>query len=348
MPCIGLIFSNLLLMEFSPDYIIEDLLKADFAAFESAALETFSFQYRENEVYQAFCDALGRTPGFVTDLHHIPFLPIQFFKTKQVVSTHFKPELLFESSGTTGSINSRHYVKYRSVYEQSFMEGFNFFYGDVSDYCIIGLLPSYLERKHSSLVHMVTELVKRSNHPRSGFYLYEYDDLKKILEQNEQAQQKTLLIGVTYALLDFAEKHPMNLNHTIIMETGGMKGRREELTREQVHQILKQQLGLHEVHSEYGMTELLSQAYSTTDGIFNCPPWMQVLVRSEDDPFELTFPRAIDKPVSGAVNIIDLANIYSCSFIATDDVGEVFEDGSFKVYGRMDNSDVRGCSLMVV
>ncbi|MGB3091567.1 MAG: acyl transferase, partial [Chitinophagaceae bacterium] len=249
---------------------------------------------------------------------------------------------VFESSGTTGSINSKHQVKDLSLYEESFTRGFELFYGAVSEWCVIGLLPSYLERKNSSLVYMVEKLIQLSGHSQSGFYLHEFDRLYETLAALEKKQQKTLLIGVTFALLDFAEKYSLPLQHTVVMETGGMKGRRKEMIRQEVHQLLKTAFQLPVIQAEYGMTELLSQAYSKVDGIFSSPPWMKILVRDEEDPF------IVKRTGSGTINVIDLANFYSCSFIATDDVGKVHADGSFEVLGRIDGSDLRGCSLMVI
>jgi len=272
-------------------------------------------------------------------------LPISFFKTMPV-TTGFEPGFYFESSGTTGSINSRHYVKDIELYKKSFRSGFRQFYGDPADLCIIGLLPSYLERQHSSLVLMVDDLVQQSKNAASGFYLYDHEKLYHTLLANEKKRTPTVLIGVTYALLDFAQHFPMQLQHTIIMETGGMKGRREEMTRDEVHEILKRQLGVTTVHSEYGMTELLSQAYSTGEGIFNSPPYLKILLREEDDPLTV-HDTVAGKILKGIINVIDLANVYSCAFIATDDIGKLYGDGSFEVLGRMDNSDVRGCGLMV-
>lgn len=314
--------------------------------FASIAGEIFRFQYKNNPVYRSFSNALHFQGSELQNIEHIPYLPIDFFKTQAIKSSVFDPQIVFESSGTTGTVNSRHLVKDLSLYEKSFIKGFEIFYGSIKDYCILGLLPSYLERKNSSLVYMVDRLIRMSGHRDSGFYLYEFDKLMTILERLEQAKQKTILIGVTFALLDFADKiltngHAMQLKHTIIMETGGMKGRRQEMIREEVHQILKKAFKLPAIHSEYGMTELLSQAYSQQDGIFRCPPWMKVLVRDEEDP------ALISRQGAGLINIIDLANIYSCSFIATDDIGKVYEDGSFEVLGRKDNSDLRGCSLLV-
>lgn len=309
--------------------------------FQSMALELYRFQYLHNPVYHQYVNALPSVGSAVRSILDIPFMPIQFFKSHQVQTTAFEPSLVFESSGTTQSVNSRHFVKDPGLYRSSFMKAFELFYGPVKDWCIIGLLPSYLERQHSSLVVMVDELVRQSGHSKSGFYLYDHLQLQQVLQQLEQQQQPTLLIGVTFALLDFAEHFPMPLRFTRIMETGGMKGRREEMTRQEVHAILCNAFGLKAIESEYGMTELLSQAYSHGEGIFRCPPWMKVLVRQEDDPFD------VRESGTGIVNIIDLANIYSCAFIATEDVGAVDVQGHFEVQGRLDNSDIRGCSLMV-
>jgi hypothetical protein len=313
---------------------------------EGQLLETFAFQYQENPVYQRYVDALGLLPGQVNKLTDIPFLPVSLFKSHRVMSGTFEPEAVFESSGTTGTEPSLHFIRSLDLYRESFTRGFKLWYGDPSEWCIIGLLPSYLERQHSSLVVMADELVRLSGHPDSGFYLYQYEALHDILLRLESSGQKTLLLGVSFALLDFAEAHPMRLKHTIVMETGGMKGRREEITRPELHGILCDRLGLSAIHSEYGMTELLSQAYSSGQGIFRCPPWMKVVLRAEDDPFCYT---SFDgEPLrQGLISIIDLANRYSCSFIATDDLGLMHPDGSFEVLGRVDSSDVRGCSLLV-
>ena len=321
---------------------VNNLFQVNNTVFNGTALELFSFQYRNNAVYSGFVDALGRPAANVQTIESVPFLPISFFKTHMVKTTAFTEEQLFESSGTTQTIQSKHLVKSLKLYEESFFKGFELQYGPVKDYCVLGLLPSYLERKHSSLVYMVQRMIDESAHPLNGFFLTNVEELAKRLTELEAQQQKTLLIGVTFGLLDFAERYQLPLKNTIVMETGGMKGRREELTREEVHLLLKQSFSLDTIHSEYGMTELLSQAYSKGDGIFYCPPWMKVLVREEDDPLQL---KAKGK---GALNIIDFANVYSCSFIATDDIGEVFDDGSFRVMGRIDNSDIRGCSLLAL
>lgn len=334
--------------------------------FVQKALELFHFQYENNAVYKRFVTAINCDAHKVTALNQIPFLPVSFFKQFEITTTSFEPQAIFESSGTTatstgsdvqgkkeesagsghaGLARSRHLVKDTRLYEQSFFTAFENFYGPTGKYCILGLLPSYLERSSSSLVYMVQRMIEASRHPQSGFYLYNFEQLYSTLQQQEATGQKTLLIGVTYALLDFAAAFPMKLKNTIVMETGGMKGRKKEMLREEVHQHLKEAYGLRQIHSEYGMTELLSQAYSFKDGFFHAPPWMKALVREEDDPFSIL--ASSGKPVSGAINIIDLSNIYSCSFIATDDIGRLHADGTFEVLGRMDNSDVRGCSLMV-
>jgi Acyl-protein synthetase, LuxE len=315
--------------------------------FTETALELFRFQYQHNQVYRQFCDTLHTDIACIDSISNIPFLPIGFFKTHTVVSTDFTPEAVFESSGTTHTINSKHLVKDIGLYKQSFSTAFQLFYGNPADWCIIALLPSYLERKNSSLVLMADQLIAQSQHPHSGFYLDELQQLQGVLQQLEEQGQKTLLIGVTFALLDFAEQYPMPLQHTIVMETGGMKGRRQEMSRQQVHEILTANFQIANIHSEYGMTELLSQAYSKGSGVFNCPPWMKILIREEDDPFAIS--TAGEKNiVTGAINVIDLANIYSCSFIATEDAGKLYPDGSFEVLGRLDNTDIRGCSLMVI
>lgn len=332
----------------------DKVLAVNGSTFEQLALELFRFQYDNNIVYKQYTNALRIDPGTVQNSVQIPFLPIRFFKSHQVQNTIFEPATVFESSGTTGSSNSRHFVKDAQLYKAAFTKGFELFYGPVKDWCILGLLPSYLERENSSLVFMVNELMKVSGHTESGFYLDEYDKLGWLINELEDRGQKTLLIGVTFALLDFASifssgRTRKSLKYTTVVETGGMKGRRKEMVRQEVHGILKKAFDLPIIHSEYGMTELLSQAYSSVDGIFKCPPWMKVLIRGEDDPFEIRMPPfQTAESVSGAINIIDLANIYSCSFIATDDAGKLFPDGSFEVLGRIDNSDIRGCSLMVV
>ncbi|MBL0144513.1 MAG: acyl transferase [Chitinophagaceae bacterium] len=322
------------------------MFEANKSNFNDLCIDVFKFQYQNNAVYKQYCDALKINDASINHITQIPFLPISFFKTHTIKTTIFNEEIVFESSGTTNSVNSRHYVKDLSIYSQSFNSTFKQFYGLPHNWCIIGLLPSYLERGNSSLVAMVDALIKQSNNPQSGFYLYDTQKLHQTILHNEIIQQPTLLIGVTYALLDFAQQYPMQLKYTTVIETGGMKGRREELTRQEVHQQLTNNLGVSNIHSEYGMTELLSQAYAIKDGVFYCPPWMKILLREEDDPF--TIVDEVTQPISGLINIIDLANLYSCSFIATDDVGKLYSNNSFEVLGRKDNSDVRGCSLMVL
>ena len=306
----------------------------------------FQLQYNQNVTYKTYVDTIGVNPQLVDKQENIPFLPIQFFKNKIIKTGEFEPEIIFESSGTTGANTSRHFVKDLSLYKKSFTLGFNLFYGDPKDWCIVGLLPGYLERQNSSLVTMVNELITESGNAKSGFYLHDHENLHDVLLQNELVQQQTLLIGVTFALLDFSENYSMNLQHTTIMETGGMKGRREEMTREEIHSRLGNKLGTQPIHSEYGMTELLSQAYSKENGLFNCPPWMKIFARDETDPLNVIMRTDKTKPTSGLLNIVDLANLYSCSFIATDDVGKLQEKGDFEVIGRRDMSDMRGCSLL--
>jgi hypothetical protein len=314
----------------------------DGAFFGQEANSLFRFQYEHNALYRQWCNLLGVDAQNELPMHQVPFLPISFFKTHRIVSTGFNEQAIFESSGTTQTINSKHFVKDIELYRESFIKAFELFYGDIKEWCIIGLLPSYLERKGSSLIMMVDEMIKLSGHERSGFYLNEHEKLASTLLELEEEGQKTLLIGVTFGLLDFAEQYKLQLNHTIIMETGGMKGRRKEMTRNEVHDVLKESFGVENIHSEFGMTELLSQAYSKGNGRFVCPPWMKVLVRDEEDPL------LVREHGKGILNIIDLANAYSCSFIATDDVGIVHADGSFEVQGRLDSSDIRGCSLLVM
>ena len=322
----------------------ENILRVNPANFEGLALQVFHYQYEHNALYRQYCDALHMNADNIRSLVQVPFLPVSFFKTHTVIAGNgnVPAEIIFESSGTTGEATSRHHVQDRSVYERSLQQGFEQFYGSPAEYAILALLPSYLERKNASLVYMAKTLMAESGHPDNGFYINEWEQLHEVLNRLEQGKQKVLLLGVTFALLDFAAAYPMRLSHTIVMETGGMKGRREELTRPEVHTILKKQWGLNEVHSEYGMTELLSQAYSGGNGIFRCTNTMRALVRDINDPLEVT------ETGTGGLNIIDLANIYSCSFIATEDIGHLAADGSFEVLGRMDHSALRGCSLMVV
>ncbi|MET0760470.1 MAG: acyl transferase [Flavobacterium sp.] len=311
--------------------------------FEKIALKVFRFQYDHNLVYNEFCNYLNINKQEVKSLEQIPFLPIQFFKSHQVVSNENPIEVTFTSSGTTGMATSKHLVTDVSFYEESYRSGFSQFYGNIEDYVILALLPSYLEREGSSLIYMVEDLIRMSNNTNSGFYLHNHEELIEKLISLDNAGQNVILIGVTYALLDLIEKQKFQLKNTIIMETGGMKGRRKEMIREELHEQLCQGFGVSAIHSEYGMTELLSQAYSLGNGVFECPSWMQILVRDTEDA--LTY---IDSGKTGGINVIDLANINSCSFIATQDLGKKYPNNSFEVLGRFDNSDIRGCNLMVL
>jgi len=311
--------------------------------FETTALNMFKFQFENNRVYRSYCDLLYIHPSDVTHIKDIPFLPIQFFKSHTIVSSEALIKKTFSSSGTTGSITSKHHVTDLSVYENSFRAGFKTFYGDITDYVILALLPSYLERDGSSLIYMVNDMITQSQHKESGFYLHNLSELKDTLLRLESEGKKTLLIGVSFALLDLVEAHQFQLKNTIIMETGGMKGRRKELVRDELHQILKTGFGVDSIHSEYGMTELLGQAYSNGNGRFKCPNWMKVLTRDPEDALTL-----LDTNKTGGINIIDFSNKNSCAFIATQDLGRVEDDGTFEIIGRFDNSDIRGCNLMAL
>jgi hypothetical protein len=327
----------------------ENIFSVSEQHFDSLALEVFRFQFAHNPVYAAFAKGINKTPETVNKVSDIPFLPVELFKTHKIYASDKTPEIIFTSSGTTGQVTSKHYVADISLYEESFRKGFELFYGKIENYAVFALLPSYTEREGSSLIYMVDDMIRRSNNAQSRFYLDDFKELTAWLMMREQylkmpgnTDKKNLLLGVTYALLDFAEAKKLNLRNTIIMETGGMKGRRKEMVREEVHAIITKAFDVKEVHSEYGMTELLSQAYSKGNGIFNSPPWMKIMIREMNDPLSYA---ATGK--TGGVNIIDLANLYSCSFISTSDLGKLREDGSFEILGRFDNSDVRGCNLMV-
>ena len=313
------------------------------AEFDSLALDVFKFQFEHNKVYRSFCDLLYKHPSDVKYTSDIPFLPIQFFKSHDVLSTVQPIEKTFSSSGTTGSITSKHLVTDVKLYEDSYIKAFKHFYGAIEDYVVLALLPSYLEREGSSLIYMVNDLIDKSKQTESGFYLNNIEELAHTLKALETKKQKTLLIGVSFALLDLVEQFQLNLNHTTIMETGGMKGRRKEIIRQELHQILQTGFGVKQIHSEYGMTELLSQAYSKGNGIFECPPWMKILTRDTEDALTIQRPNK-----TGGINVIDLANINSCSFIATQDLGKVYDNGHFEIIGRFDNSDIRGCNLMAL
>jgi phenylacetate-coenzyme A ligase PaaK-like adenylate-forming protein len=311
--------------------------------FKSLALEIFNFQFENNPVYRSFCDLLYIHPSDVKAIEEIPFLPIQFFKSHEVLSARSDVPITFTSSGTTGSTTSKHIVTDLDIYKTSFTKGFEHFYGPIENYVILALLPSYLEREGSSLIYMVNTMIKKSNHPESGFYLNNLEDLKNHLIALDKKDTKILLIGVSFALLDLIETYPFNLKNTIVMETGGMKGRRKELIRTELHKLLKAGFGVDTIHSEYGMTELLSQAYSKGDGLFNCPNWMRIVTRDTEDALSI---QSFGK--TGGINVIDLANMNSCSFIATQDLGRVYKNGSFEIIGRFDHSDIRGCNLMVL
>lgn len=310
--------------------------------FDRLALEVFRFQYENVRLYRNFCNHLKTKISEVKNIQQIPFLPIQFFKNHKIIAKGFSEEATFTSSGTTGNITSKHYVPSLNLYEKSFQKAFENQYGNASNYAILALLPSYLEREGSSLIYMVERLIKKSNNPHNGFYLNEMDALIEKLNFLEKTGQKSILIGVSYALLDLIEKKKFQLKNTIVMETGGMKGRRKEMIKEELHEVLKNGFGVEKIHSEYGMTELLSQAYSIGEGIFSCPPWMKILTRDPEDALSYTFGK------TGGINVIDLANIYSCSFIATQDLGKTNKNGSFEIIGRFDSSDIRGCNLMVL
>ena len=317
--------------------------------FEKIALKTFRFQYENNLVYREFCDFLKTDVQRVKSLEQIPFLPIQFFKSHKIVSNENPIQETFTSSGTTGMATSKHFVTDVSLYEESYRKGFSQFYGNIEDYVVLALLPSYLEREGSSLIYMVEDLIQKTNNPESGFYLHNHEELIEKLTTLDSSGQNVILIGVTYALLDLIE-YSKSISFplwglggsTIIMETGGMKGKRKEMIREELHEQLCQGFGVTAIHSEYGMTELLSQAYSLGNGVFECPSWMQILVRDTEDA--LTY---VADGKTGGINVIDLANINSCSFIATQDLGKKNPNNSFEVLGRFDNSDIRGCNLMV-
>lgn len=311
--------------------------------FNGLALEIFHFQYKNNPVYRNFTDYLGISPTGISHYTQIPFLPVEFFKDHKIISGQFSEEAVFTSSGTTGLQTAKHYVKDLSLYERSFVTNFEQQFGPVNNFVILALLPSYLERQGSSLVYMMDKLIRLSGDERSGFYLHDYERLAETLNSLKNSSKKVLLMGVTYALLDLAEKYPVRFPELLLMETGGMKGMRREMIREELHEILKEAFGVKQVCSEYGMTELLSQAYSTKSGIFQTPPWMKILIRDINDPLTL-----LENGQTGGINIIDLANIYSCSFIATKDLGRKTGESTFEMLGRYDNSDVRGCNLLIV
>ncbi|MBO9672993.1 MAG: acyl transferase [Sphingobacteriaceae bacterium] len=310
--------------------------------FNSIALSIFKLQVQNCNVYREYIFHLGVDTDKITKVEQIPFLPISFFKSHQVLSSNDPVEVTFSSSGTTGMVQSNHHVTNAKLYEQSYLQAFTEFYGAVTDYCFLALLPSYQQRSGSSLIYMVNDLIEKSKHPQSGYFLYNHDELLQTLLDLKSKKQKTVLIGVTYALLDFIENFDIHFPELIVMETGGMKGKRKEMVREELHEQLTKGFGVKAIHSEYGMTELLSQAYSLGEGIFNCPNWMKVMIRDTNDPLSL-----MPNGRTGGINVIDLANINSCSFIATQDLGRINPDQSFEVLGRFDNADIRGCNLLV-
>lgn len=310
--------------------------------FNDCALAVFQHQAEHTLIYKQYLQILGVEPKNVDHYSKIPFMPIQFFKSQDIINAGLDTEVVFSSSGTTGMITSKHLVADASLYERSFRLAFNQFYGDVKDLPIVALLPSYLERSGSSLIYMVDDLIKHSEQEESNYFLYNHQELFEVLQKLKEKGTKTVLFGVTYALLDFVEQYCIDFPDLIIMETGGMKGKRKEMIREELHAILKAGFGVPAIHSEYGMTELLSQGYSDGEGLFKTPNWMKILIRDTNDPLTL-----LDNKKTGAINVIDLANYYSCSFIATQDLGKFHQDGSFEILGRFDNSDIRGCNLLV-
>ena len=322
-------------------HLARSIFEVEAKTFDELALAVFRYQYDNNVVYREFCNLLSKNPASVESPEDIPFLPIELFKTHRIVSGNAPAHKVFRSSGTTGAINSSHYVSDLTCYEESFTRCFNQFFGPAEKYCLLALLPSYLERNDASLVYMIEHLIHQTKHPDSGFFLYNQEDLKNTLVRLDAMGPPVLLIGVTFALLDFVEKYPLRLGHTLIMETGGMKGRRREMIREELHQKLKDGFGTDKIYSEYGMTELMSQAYYLEDKKFHPPHWMRVMICDVNDPLQL-----VENGLTGSINVIDLANLDSCSFIATADLGKAYPDGTFDVTGRMDQSDIRGCNLM--
>ncbi len=326
---------------------LQELLERPFqigstGEFNALALDLFHLHAEKNAVYRAFLEGLKVDHRRIEEVEKIPFLPIGLFRNHDVLLEGLKPAVTFTSSGTTGTTTSRHLVPWPELYERSFLTSIRQFYGDPKGFRILALLPAYLERAGSSLVYMAEKLIALSGDPLSGTYLYKYQELPEVLKRSEEEQKPTLLLGVTFALLDLAEQFPQPLKSTIMMETGGMKGRRREMVREEVHAKLKKAFGLEQIHSEYGMTELLSQAWSKGDGIYRCPPWMQVRIREVNDPFS-----RVEHGRTGGIDVIDLANIASCPFISTQDLGRGSSDGSFEVLGRFDHSDLRGCNLLI-
>lgn len=310
--------------------------------FNQQCLETYQFQSQHCKIYRDYIRILGKEKAVIEHYTEIPFLPIEFFKTQQVITGGMEAEMVFSSSGTTGMLTSKHFVADLNIYEHTFRRIFEDFYGPLSNIAVLALLPSYLERSGSSLIYMVDDLMKQSDQPESNYFLYNHQELYETLVRLKNKGTKTILFGVTYALLDFIEQYAFDFPELIIMETGGMKGKRREMVKQEIHQLLEKAFGVVGIHSEYGMTELLSQGYSSGQGIFQLPKWMKILIRDTNDPLSL-----IPSNKSGGINVIDLANRYSCSFIATQDLGKVHADGSFEILGRFDQSDIRGCNLLV-
>jgi phenylacetate-coenzyme A ligase PaaK-like adenylate-forming protein len=328
------------MMDFNLKNFIRKIFDSKIMNFDELALQLFSYQNLYNEVFRKYISGVALKTE-INNINDIPFLPVSFFKTHELKTGNFESHIIFTSSGTSGSVHSKHEVNDVSIYASSFNKAFQLFYGDANEYCILALLPSYLEREGSSLVYMFESLINESKHPFSDFYLHDLQKLKKTLLTLKEQKQKTILAGVTFALLDFSENFQIDFPELIVMETGGMKGRRKEMIREELHELLKKTFGVLTIHSEYGMTELLSQAYSKGEGKFVCPPWMKIIITDINDPFHI-----LPDGKTGIINVIDLANIYSCAFIKTEDIGLKFSDGTFEVLGRVDNSDLRGCSLM--
>jgi len=315
-------------------------------SFDHLALDIFQYQAQHNPVYRTYIQHLGILTDSIKNVSQIPFLPIEFFKTQKVISGNRPVEIQFSSSGTTSDKPAQHHLSDLALYDAVFTRGFELAYGAPDQYVFLALLPSYLERTGSSLVYMADKLIHLSKNANSGFYLDNLDELISKIEEQEQARQRYILLGVTYSILDLANRYLQKklspLQCAIIMETGGMKGKRKEMIRPEVHQLLRQAFGMKNIHSEYGMTELLSQAYSKENGLFSCPPWMRVSIRDTNDPF-----KSLGANRTGGINVIDLANIYSCSFLATQDLGKMVEENEFEVLGRFDGSDQRGCNLLI-
>ncbi len=310
--------------------------------FNERALEIFHFQYRNNPVYKEYLDVSGADPYAVTSVDQIPFLPAEIFRNRKVLCKAMDPDLVFFSSGTAGMEQSKHYIADPLLYEESFFRSFRHFFGGVEGKCILGLLPSYLERQNSSLAYMIKRFIEKSGVKESGFFLYNYKRLYEVLMDTYERGMPVFLFGVSFALLDFSERFPMQFPGLHVIETGGMKGRRKEFIREELHRQLMKGYGVDHISSEYGMTELLSQAYAPGDGLFAAPPWMKIFIKDVYDPYS-----AVEKGKTGTISIVDLANVYSCSFIATRDLGKMHPDGRFEVLGRADTSDIRGCNLLV-